>query len=152
MAHWLFKTEPSEFSIGDLYKSPGHTARWDGIRNYQARNLLRDEIEQDDLVWLYHSQCRAVGLVGMAKIITPAYPDPSQWDPESHYYDAKSSMDNPRWYCVDLCHQTTFEKPILLADLKKIAELQDMTLFKQGRLSVQPISAHHIKILHRLIS
>lgn len=151
MANWLFKTEPNEFSISDLERSPKQSTRWDGIRNYQARNFIRDNIKLGDTVWMYHSQVKPVGLVGLAEVITEPYPDPAQFDSDNKYFDAKSSREQPRWYCVDIRHIKTFAHTLAAAHLKTIEELQDMTLFKQGRLSIQPISDSHAAILMRQI-
>lgn len=147
MKHWLFKTEPDEFSIEDLQKKGSAGARWDGIRNYQARNLLRDEVAEGDTVWIYHSRCKHLGLVGLANVLSAAYPDPAQWDPESPYFDPKSSLDAPRWYCVDVAHRETFSTLIPLAKIKRDPRLQEMVLLKQGRLSIQPITEAEAKVL-----
>lgn len=147
MPHWLFKTEPSEFGIADLTNSPQRTARWDGIRNYQARNFLRDNVSPNDTVWIYHSQCKEVGLVGLARVVCAAYPDPAQWNPESPYFDSKASRENPRWYCLDIQHQQTFPRPILLRTIKQLAPLSNMVLLKQGRLSIQPVSEPEAQFL-----
>lgn len=138
MAFWLFKTEPCEFSIDDLKQYS--TTRWDGIRNYQARNFIRDDIKRDDLVFIYHSSCKIPAIVGIAKVVTTAYPDPSQFDPNSPYFDAKSTPDNPKWLCVDIEYQSHL-RPIPLATIKNDSSLSDMYLVKKGmRLSVQPVS------------
>ncbi len=138
MAFWLFKTEPCEFSIDDLKQQS--TTRWDGIRNYQARNFIRDDIKRDDLVFIYHSSCKIPAIAGIAKVIATAYPDPSQFDPTSPYFDAKSVLDNPKWLCVDIEYQSHL-RPISLATIKNDSNLSDMYLVKKGtRLSVQPVS------------
>ncbi|MGY0587354.1 MAG: EVE domain-containing protein, partial [Paraglaciecola chathamensis] len=102
MQYWLFKTEPDAFSIDDLAARPNQTEHWDGIRNYQARNFLRDQVKQGDKVFIYHSSCKEVGIAGLAEVVKEAYPDHTQFDPESHYYDPKSSPENPRWVMVDV--------------------------------------------------
>lgn len=147
MAYWLFKTEPDEFGIVDLANSPQQTARWDGIRNFQARNFLRDQVQLGDQVFIYHGKIKAAGIVGLAEVITQAYPDPAQFDPQSPYWDEKSSATQPRWYCVDLHWQTTFTQPVLLEWIKQIPDLAAMVLLKQGRLSVQPVSTHESRII-----
>ena len=138
MAYWLFKTEPDDISLDDI--AAAGTMRWDGIRNYQARNFLRDQVAIGDEVLIYHSQCKAVGVVGSVVINAAAYPDPAQFNPQSPYYDAKASEAAPRWFCVDIHYQAHFTRPVLLHDIKQDPHLQDMILIKQGRLSVQPVS------------
>lgn len=140
MAYWLLKTEPDEFSIDDLAALDGRPERWNGIRNYQARNLLRDEFTEGDEAFIYHSSCKQVGIAGTATIARAAYPDPDQFDPESKYFDPKASEDDPRWYCVDVVFARKFPRVIPLAELKQHPELADMVLLKQGRLSVQPVT------------
>ncbi|MBN7795677.1 EVE domain-containing protein [Parahaliea mediterranea] len=139
MAYWLLKTEPDEYSIDDLRRENRGFAVWDGIRNYQARNLLRDQVAIDDEVLIYHSQCKIVGVVGRAVVVRAGYPDPAQFDPDSKYYDPKASADNPRWYCIDVAFNETFPRPLSLAAIKREPALEDMVLLKQGRLSVQPV-------------
>ncbi len=147
--HWLFKTEPHVFSIENLESSTDKTTRWDGVRNYQARNLLRDEIKVGDEVFVYHSQCKVPGIVGLAKVVKAAYPDPAQFNPESDYFDPKADADSPRWFCVDIQHQKTFAKVIPLQELKQNPALHDMVLLKQGRLSVQPVTAEQTAVIKR---
>jgi len=139
--HWLFKSEPNEYSIDDLAKEPKKTGRWDGIRNYQARNFLRDKVKENDLVFFYHSSCKQPGIVGIAKIVSAPYPDPGQFLPHSPYFDNKATEENPRWYSVDLKHIKTFARTITPDELRKLNALENMYLFKQARLSVQPVSA-----------
>lgn len=138
--YWLFKSEPAEFGIADLAGAPGGTASWDGIRNYQARNHLRDGVAPGDGVLIYHSSCKVPGVAGTAEVVSAPYPDPAQFDPESPYFDPKSPADHPRWFCVDIRHRQTFADVIPAGRLKAMAELADMVLFRQGRLSVQPVS------------
>jgi len=147
--HWLFKTEPHVFSIENLENATDKTTRWDGVRNYQARNLLRDEIKVGDEVFVYHSQCKVPGIVGLAKVVKASYPDPAQFNPESDYYDPKANADSPRWFCVDIQHQKTFAKVIPLQELKQNPDLHDMVLLKQGRLSVQPVTAEQAAVIKR---
>lgn len=147
--YWLFKTEPHVFSIDDLENSSAKTTRWDGVRNYQARNLLRDQIKVGDQVFVYHSQCKVPGIVGLAKVVKAAYPDPAQFSADSPYYDPKAEKDNPRWFCVDIQHEKTLTKVIALQDIKRDPALHDMVLLKQGRLSVQPVTADQGGILLR---
>lgn len=138
MAHWLFKTEPDDISLDDIQRAG--TMRWDGIRNYQARNFLRDQCAEGDGVLIYHSSCKNVGIVGTAHIATAAYPDPAQFDAKSPYFDPKASVDAPRWFCVDIRYHAHFAELLPLADIKADPKLQEMVLVKQGRLSVQPVA------------
>lgn len=147
MHYWLFKTEPDEFGIEHLAKSPQQTARWDGIRNYQARNFLRDQVVLGDTVFIYHGKIKQAGIYGHATIVKAAYPDPAQYNPESHYYDSKSPAENPRWFCVDIQLEQKYASPILLEWIKQQPALEQMVLLKQGRLSVQPVSKPEAKIL-----
>ncbi|WP_417606175.1 EVE domain-containing protein [Oceanimonas baumannii] len=137
MACWLFKTEPDTFSIDDLARAD---TLWEGVRNYQARNFLRDEVKEGDEVFIYHSSCSRVGIAGLARVVRAGFPDPFAFDPGSPYFDPKSDPDKPRWYAVEL----TFERrlPLLpLAALKANPALSDMPLVKKGsRLSVMPVT------------
>jgi predicted RNA-binding protein with PUA-like domain len=139
MNYWLFKSEPDEYSIDNLANEPSGIGRWDGIRNYQARNNLRDQVSEGDLFFFYHSSCKVPGIAGIGKVVKAAYPDPAQFDASSHYYDAKSSAENPRWYCVDVAFVEKFSDVVTLKTLKTINGLSDMVLLRQGRLSVQPV-------------
>lgn len=139
MNYWLFKSEPDEYSIDDLASESGQTGRWDGIRNYQARNFLRDSVAVGDGVLFYHSACKVPAVVGTAEVVKAAYPDPVQFDPESPYFDPRASADAPRWYCVDLRWRSKFARPVPLAQIKADPLLQEMVLVKQGRLSIQPV-------------
>ncbi|WP_346838650.1 EVE domain-containing protein [Microbulbifer sp. SAOS-129_SWC] len=141
MNYWLFKSEPDEYSIDDLAAEPGQTGRWDGIRNYQARNFLRDAVAAGDAVLFYHSACKVPAVVGSAEVVRAAYPDPAQFDPESKYFDPKASADKPRWFCVDIRFRARFARPLPLAEIKQNPQLADMVLVKQGRLSIQPVTA-----------
>lgn len=152
MKHWLFKSEPSTFSIDDLAHHPKQTEHWDGVRNYQVRNLLRDTIKIGDQAFFYHSSCDEPGIVGIVEIVKNGYPDPSALNPESKYYDPKSSTDNPRWYMVDVKLIKKFPRVISLKELKSDPELQSMLVTKQGnRLSITEVSAKEWKVITRLI-
>ena len=150
MAYWLFKTEPDEFSIDDLAGLKGRPEPWNGIRNYQARNLLRDQVRAGDQVFIYHSSCRRVGIAGIAEVVRAAYPDPDQFNPESKYFDPGAGLEEPRWFCVDVVFRRKFPRLIPLAALKRQAALADMVLLKQGRLSVQPVTAEEWQLILRL--
>lgn len=142
MNYWLMKSEPDVFGIDHLRKRPGQTEHWDGVRNYQARNMLRDQMQVDDRVFFYHSNCAAPGIVGIAKIVRAGYPDHTACDPESKYHDPKSTPDHPRWYMVDVKFEREFARVITLDELKTHAELADMQLLRRGnRLSIMPVSA-----------
>ncbi|MBQ4855417.1 EVE domain-containing protein [Rhodanobacter sp. B2A1Ga4] len=144
MNHWLMKSEPDTFSIDDL-KRKKHEA-WDGVRNYQARNYMRDGMRVGDPVFFYHSNCAVPGIVGIAAVATDAYPDPSQFDPNSKYFDPGSSRDNPRWMLVDVKFVKKLKRTISLDELKNDAALADMPLLRKGnRLSVMPVEATYWK-------
>lgn len=140
MAYWLLKTEPDEYSIDDLQGEAKGFEPWNGIRNYQARNIMRDQIKLDDLAFIYHSSCKEVGVAGIAKVVKEAYPDPAQFETQSKYFDAKASEDKPRWYCVDVTFVKKFHRVVSLKEIKAHPELSEMVLVKQGRLSIQPVT------------
>ncbi len=148
--YWLFKAEPDVYGIDHLAAEKKQTGRWDGIRNYQARNFLRDQVALDDEILLYHSHCKQIGIVGMARVVKTAYPDPTQFDPESDYYDPKSSHDEPRWFSVDINLQEKFPRTILLAEIKQHPLLADMVLLRQGRLSIQPVTPQEWKTILKM--
>ncbi len=144
------KSEPEAFSIDDLARAKGKTTFWDGIRNYQARNLLRDEIQAGDLVLFYHSNANPPAVVGTAKVIKPARPDPTQFDAGSEKHDPAATPDNPRWYGVDIQFETKFKAPVPLETIKQAANLSDMVLVKRSRLSVQPVTAVEFKTIVKM--
>lgn len=151
MNYWLFKTEPDEFSIDDLASVDEHGECWEGIRNYQARNFLRDKANIGDLVFIYHSSCKHVGVAGIGKIVRAAFPDPFQFDPESRYYDPKSTQTDPRWVAVQVAFVEKFDKLIPLSELKKNPALEGMQLLKRGnRLSIMPVEEDHWQIINTL--
>lgn len=142
--YWLMKSEPDVFSFDDLKAAPNSTTHWDGVRNYQARNLMRDEMKIGDPVLYYHSSCDVPGVVGVAEVVKEAYPDPTQWDPKSHYYDEKSTPENPRWFMVDIKWKEPFRRTITLEEMKNMPELAEMKVVQRGqRLSVQPVEKQH---------
>ncbi|MFV0575791.1 MAG: EVE domain-containing protein [Vibrio sp.] len=149
MAYWLFKTEPDTFSIDTLRVQ--NTSCWEGVRNYQARNILRDEVKVGDQVLIYHSSCKNIGIAGIAKVVKAAYPDHFQFDPESPYFDIKSDPSNPRWVMVDIEFVRKLDRIISLAEMKAMPELSNMPLVKRGnRLSVMPVSEDEWQaILHQ---
>jgi predicted RNA-binding protein with PUA-like domain len=140
MKHWLMKSEPDTFSIDDLKRKKREA--WDGVRNYQARNFMRDEMRAGDPVFFYHSNCAEPGIAGVAEVASDAYPDPSQFDPKSKYFDPGASRDNPRWMLVDVKFVRKLKRVITLDELKNHAEIADMRLLRKGnRLSVMPVEA-----------
>ncbi|OED38434.1 EVE domain-containing protein [Chromatiales bacterium (ex Bugula neritina AB1)] len=152
MNYWLFKSEPDAFSIDQLASMPGKRDHWDGIRNYQARNLMRDQMKKGDLGFFYHSSCKVPGVVGIVEIVRESYPDHTAHDPASKYYDAKSSDENPRWCMVDVKLKRKFKEVVSLQSLKTIKGLEDMVLLQKGsRLSVQPVGKKHWDIIVKLV-
>jgi predicted RNA-binding protein with PUA-like domain len=145
MNHWLIKSEPDAFSIDDLKSRPGRKDHWDGIRNYQARNYMRDAMHKGDLAFFYHSSCPTPGIVGICEIASSAYPDPTAFDPASRYYDAGSDPDNPRWLMVDLRFKRKTRRLISLEELKQHASrLEGFPLIRRGnRLSILPVETSH---------
>ena len=139
MRHWLMKSEPSVFGIDDLQRLKRD--RWEGVRNYQVRNMMRDEMAVGDRAFLYHSSCEQPGIVGIMTIVKAAYPDVTAFDPASRYYDSKSDPSAPRWYAVDVKYTRKLKRVITLAELKACRELQDFALVRRGnRLSIVPVS------------
>src|SRR5688572_30081072 len=152
--YWLLKTEPESFSIDDLAASPQQTTCWDGVRNYQARNFIRDKMRVDDLVLFYHSSADPPAVVGTAVVASEAYPDHTAWDPRDHHYDPKATPDHPIWQMVDIRLQEIFPKPLSLDSLRGIPALANMELLRKGsRLSVQPVRKSEfdciLKLAHR---
>ena len=149
ISHWLMKSEPDAFSIDDLERK-GQEA-WDGVRNYQARNFMRDGMRVGDKVFFYHSNCAEPGIVGVAEVATDAYPDPSQFDPKSDYFDSGSTRDNPRWMLVEVKFVKKFKRTITLDELKQQDALAEMALVRKGnRLSVMPVSDDDWKYILKL--
>lgn len=141
MQYWLMKSEPDAFSITDLMKRPKKTEPWDGVRNYQARNMMRDQMKKGDLVFFYHSNCKEPGIVGIAEVVKEGYPDDTAFNPNTKYYDPKSDPDKPRWYMVDVRHKRKLKRTITLQELKQYPQLEDMSLLRKGnRLSIMPVS------------
>ncbi len=142
MRYWLMKSEPSCYSIDDLNRD--RVGMWDDIRNYQARNFMRDDMKRGDQALFYHSSVEPTGIVGLAEIAREGYPDPTQFDTTSYKYDPKSSPDNPRWIAVDLKFKEKFAEPLTLHELKIDPYFDDMLVVKRGmRLSVQPVAEKH---------
>ncbi|TAN48438.1 MAG: EVE domain-containing protein [Methylococcaceae bacterium] len=140
MQYWLMKSEPSEFSYDDLLARSGQTEHWDGVRNYQARNMLRDQIQQDDLAFFYHSNCAEPGIVGIMRISRAGYPDHTALDPLGKHSDPACTPANPRWYMVDVQPVRKLKRTISLAELKNHPELTGFALLQRGsRLSILPV-------------
>jgi len=142
MKYWLVKSEPSVFSVDDLAACPGQTRWWKHVRNYQARNFMRDEMQVGDRVFFYHSNTEIPGIVGIAEVVSAPYPDPDAFDPEARYYDPKSDPENPTWFLVDIRLVTRLDQPIPLKKIKEHATaLGDLALIRKGnRLSVIPLA------------
>lgn len=150
MAYWLMKTEPDELSIDDFAQTPERDFMWDGVRNYQARNFMRTMCIGDDVL-LYHSSCKLIGVAGIVTVTRAAYADPEQFNPESPYYDPKSSVDNPRWDAIDLRLVERFSEVIPLAAIKALPELADCALVRKGnRLSVMPLTTQEYQAIRQL--
>ncbi|NNF15799.1 MAG: EVE domain-containing protein [Gammaproteobacteria bacterium] len=153
MKYWLFKSEPEEFSIDDLKKMPRKTEHWDGVRNYQARNMMRDEMKKGDLGFFYHSNCDVPGIVGVIKIVREGYPDHTAFDPDDPHFDPKSDPDNPRWFMVDVSFVRKFKRKIALSELREYADkqLRELTLLRRGnRLSVMPVGKKEWQFIESL--
>lgn len=151
MRYWLMKSEPSCFSIDDLKTAPKQTTSWDGVRNYQARNFMRDDMREGDQVFFYHSNCQPPGIAGIAQVVGTAYPDFTAWDPTSEHPDPKSTIDQPRWFMVDIQLRKKFTHFIPLDALKHHPELSNMQLLRKGnRLSVLPISPDEWQFICKL--
>lgn len=144
MNYWLMKSEPDVFSLDDLKARPGQREPWDGVRNYQARNFMRDEMQAGDGVLFYHSNCKLPGIVGLAEIAEAAKPDATAWDPDSDYYDPKSSPDNPVWVAVTVRYVAHFTGTVSLAAIKADKDLSQMRVAQRGnRLSITPVTKTH---------
>jgi len=142
VTYWLMKSEPDAYSINDLERD--RREPWDGIRNYQARNMIRDDMKVGDRAFFYHSSCKVPGVVGVMTIASGAYPDPTQFDPDAEHFDAKSSTDEPRWLLVDVAFERKLNRSITLKELKGHPGLSDFRLNQRGnRLSIFPVSEEH---------
>jgi predicted RNA-binding protein with PUA-like domain len=149
--YWLMKSDPDTFGLRHLKKSPGRTTCWDGVRNYQARNLLRDEIRLGDGVLFYHSRVQPPAVVALARVVRAGYPDPTQFDRRSRYHDPAAERSDPRWYAVDIRLDSELQRPVTLPEMRATAGLEEMVLLRKGsRLSVQPVTAGEWKIVLRL--
>ncbi len=147
MNYWLMKSEPDEVSVDDALAAPKSTVAWTGVRNYQARNFMRDQMRIGDGVLFYHSSCPEPGVAGIGRVASTPYPDPTQFDPKSPYYDPASRPGEPRWMLVDV--QVLRKIPLLsLAEMRERPELADMLVLKKGnRLSITPVEPRHWKAI-----
>ena len=150
MQYWLMKSEPDVFSLDDLKNRPGQQEPWDGVRNYQARNFMRDAMQVGDVVLFYHSNTNPPGIVGLAEVATKPYPDPTAFDKKSKYYDAKSDPDNPRWILVDVRYRSTFAQMVSLEAMKAMPTLAEMRVLQRGnRLSITPVTKAEFEAICR---
>jgi predicted RNA-binding protein with PUA-like domain len=141
MNYWLMKSEPEAFGINDLINRPGQTEHWDGVRNYQARNMMRDAMKRGDQAFFYHSNCAEPGIVGIMEVAKEAYPDFLAFDPDDKHFDPKSDPAKPTWMMVDVKYVKTLSRTIPLSELKQKQELSDLALVRRGnRLSIMPVS------------
>lgn len=147
MNYWLFKTEPGCFSFDDLKKRPEMTEPWDGVRNYQARNYLRDEVKVGNLVLFYHSNIPEPAIVGIAEVVRAGYPDHTALDPQGEHFDPKATPTRPIWYMVDVRYRQEFSREVTLESIKNNPLLAAMPLVSRSRLSIQPVSAEQWRIL-----
>lgn len=139
MSYWLIKSEPDAYSIDDLKRDKREM--WDGIRNYQSRNTMRDDMKVNDRIFFYHSSCKVPAIVGIAKVASKPYPDPTQFDPDSKYFDPKSSKDDPRWCLVDVQFVRKMKRPVTLREIKAHPGLDEMVVARRGnRLSIMPVT------------
>jgi predicted RNA-binding protein with PUA-like domain len=149
--YWLVKTEPEVFSIDDLTKSKNKTTYWDGVRNYQARNFIRDEMQKGDFVLFYHSNTEPNSIVGVCEIVKESYPDFTAFDPKNDHYDPKSKKENPSWFMIDIKLLKKFNKIVTLNDIKLNTKLSEMRLVQRGnRLSVMPVTKSEFDIILKM--
>lgn len=153
MSYWLMKSEPSTFGIDDLAKAKNRTTGWDGVRNFQARNYLRDGMKKGDLAFFYHSSCEVPGIAGIVKVVREGYPDQTAFDASDDHYDADSKREQPRWYSVDVKLEKKFGRIVTLDELRSHAKgkLQDMIVLKRGnRLSITPVTKSEFEFIAAL--
>lgn len=151
MKYWLMKSEPDVFSFADLKKRPKKTEPWNGVRNYQARNFMRDEMSPGDLILFYHSSCPIPGVAGIAKVASESYPDSTQFDPESEYFDPKATLEKPRWFLVDVAFEQDLDFHVALEEIRQHKKLEDMRLLKPGnRLSILPVTREEFEYIKKL--
>lgn len=147
--YWLFKSEPSAYSYDDLVRDG--VGEWDGVRNFQVRNWLKDEIKVGDRVLFYHSSAKPTGVVGIAKVVRDGYPDHTAWDPTSEHPDPKSTPERPLWYMVDLAPETKLDRIVTLDEMRTVPDLADMMILKRGnRFSITPLTQREFEAIERL--
>jgi len=150
MHYWLMKTEPEVFSIDDFLTRPRQTEGWNGVRNFEARNLMRDRMKVGDRVIIYHSNATPSGAAGVAEIASAAYPDPGQFDPTDEYYDEKSTPENPRWLQVDVKFVKKFRRLVPLEEIRGEPRFEDLVMLRRNRLSVTPLTAAEYRVFEEL--
>ena len=151
MQYWLMKSEPETFSIDALQQAKNKTTGWEGVRNYQARNFMRDKMQIGDQAFFYHSNCKVPGIAGIVKVTSTSYPDHTQFDPESDYYDPKSVKEKPRWFMVDVQLVTKFKEFVPLSNLREDKKLHTMQILQRGnRLSITPVSNKEWQIILKM--
>ncbi len=149
--YWLMKSEPDVFSFSDLKKRPKKTEPWNGVRNYQARNFMRDEMQEGDLILFYHSSCEVPGVAGIARVSSKPYPDSTQFDSKSEYFDPKATKEEPRWFLVDVSFEEDLKTHVSLEQLKTFDELKEMRLLQRGnRLSILPVTREEFMFIKKL--
>lgn len=149
--YWLMKSEPDVFSFSDLKKRPKKTEPWNGVRNYQARNFMRDEMQEGDLILFYHSSCEVPGVAGIARVNSKPYPDSTQFDSKSEYFDPKATKEAPRWFLVDVSFEEDLKTHVSLEQLKTFDELKEMRLLQRGnRLSILPVTREEFLFIKKL--
>jgi predicted RNA-binding protein with PUA-like domain len=151
MNYWLMKSEPDVFSFPDLKSRPKKTEPWNGVRNYQARNFMRDDMQPGDKILFYHSSCEIPGVAGIANVSSRPYPDKTQFDKKSEYYDPKATLENPRWFLVDVSFEEDLKKLVSLEELKQQKDLSEMRLLQRGnRLSILPVTKEEFEKIKKL--
>jgi predicted RNA-binding protein with PUA-like domain len=151
MKYWLMKSEPDVFSFDDLKKRPKKTEPWNGVRNYQARNFMRDEMQIGDLILFYHSSCEIPGVAGIAKVSSKPYPDSTQFDKKSEYFDPKATEESPRWFLVDVSFEEDLKKLVSLEEIRNHKKLSEMRLLQKGnRLSILPVTKEEFEYIRKL--
>jgi predicted RNA-binding protein with PUA-like domain len=150
MNHWLLKTEPSAFSFDDLLAAPRKTTGWSGVRNYQARNSLRDEMKKGDLALIYHSNADPSAVIGLAEVVREGYPDPTQFDAKDDHYDPDSPREDPRWFQVEVKAIRKLKRPVSLEEIKATKALAGMLLVQRSRLSVQKVAKPDYDLIVRM--
>ncbi|ABM61955.1 EVE domain-containing protein [Halorhodospira halophila] len=151
MNRWVMKSEPDVFGIDDLAAAPQGTDRWDGVRNYQVRNMIRDHMRPGDAAFFYHSNTRPPGVVGVMEVVSGPYPDPTAFDPDDLHYDPKSTPEAPRWYCVDVRFRERLPRQVTLQELRECPDLEGFPLIRRGnRLSIVPVTEAQWAVIRRL--